>query len=289
MGEVVIKRGVGIEVTNHRSKFIYDELHGFIGLHNIEVSIVDTPTFQRLRRIKQLAQAWYVYPGAIHTRFSHSLGVFRLAELISNKFIREGFINEDEALLLRVSALLHDIGHTPYSHTLEQYFLQKYGLRHEDITSWIISEDPYINESLKSNGIDPNEIVAIIRGLHRNRLLSLVLSSDLDVDRLDYLPRDALHTGVAYGLIDLDRIIQTLSVSKDGMLAIPPKAIQAVESFYIARLHMYRAVYYHKTITSYQLLLGTIYRLMIEAPNILPYLDPFTNPNGIILTKNQGN
>jgi len=262
-------------------KYVYDEIHGFIPLKEVDLRIVSTPTFQRLRRVKQLAQAWYVYPGAVHTRFSHSLGVMRLASIISDKFIDMGLLDEDKALLLRVAALLHDIGHTPYSHALEQYFISKYGLRHEDLTVHIIKEDPYITEALKDYGIEPDEIVTIIRGIHADRALNMILSSDLDVDRLDYLPRDALHTGVAYGLIDLDRIIQTLTLDEMRYLAIPAKAIQAVESFYIARLHMYRAVYYHKTITAYQLLLSTIYALMIENHNVRPYLEPFTTPKGI--------
>ena len=270
------------------AKFVYDELHGFIPLKGIELELVDTPTFQRLRRVKQLAQAWYVYPGAVHTRFSHSLGVFRITSVLTSKFVKDGLLSEEDADLVKVAALLHDIGHTPYSHALEQYLLVKYGLRHEDITTWIIEEDPYIKDVLIKYGIEPSEISAIIRGIHKNQTLNMILSSDLDVDRLDYLPRDALHTGVAYGLIDLDRILQTITLDKSGYLSVPIKSIHAIESFYMARLHMYRAVYYHKTITSYQLLLSTIYRLMIDDPNIRTYLEPYVDPKGIMNSVKEG-
>lgn len=262
-------------------KYVYDELHGFIPLNELELKIIDTPTFQRLRRIKQLAQAWYVYPGAVHTRFSHSLGTFMIAKILSSKLVSEGLINNDDAQILRIASLLHDIGHTPYSHALEEYFSRRYGISHEDIGKWVIEEDPYITEVLSNYGIDPKEVSAAIQGLHKCIAINELLSSDVDVDRLDYLLRDALHTGVAYGLIDKDRIVQTLTIDDYGYVAVPAKSVQAIESFYIARLHMYRAVYYHKTITAYQLLMSKIYELMCEDPIISNYLQPFTDPKGI--------
>ncbi len=267
--------------TKDTIKYVYDELHGFIPLNELELKIIDTPTFQRLRRIKQLAQAWYVYPGAVHTRFSHSLGTFMLAKILSIKLVSEGLINNDDAKILKIASLLHDIGHTPYSHALEEYFSRRYGISHEDISKWVIENDPYITEVLDNYGIDPKEVSATIQGLHKCIAINELLSSDVDVDRLDYLLRDALHTGVAYGLIDKDRIVQTLTIDDYGYVAIPAKSVQAIESFYIARLHMYRAVYYHKTITAYQLLMGKIYELMCDDPVISNYLQPFTDPKGI--------
>ncbi len=269
------------EGTEGVIKYIYDELHGFIPLNELEIKLIDTPTFQRLRRVKQLAQAWYVYPGAVHTRFSHSLGAFMVASEIGSKLVREGLLTSDEAEILKVSALLHDIGHTPYSHALEEFFSRRYGLSHEEIGKWVIEEDPYITEVLSDYGIDPKEVSASIQGLHKCVAINELLSSDVDVDRLDYLPRDALHTGVAYGLIDKDRIVHTLTIDEYGYVAIPTKSIQAIESFYIARLHMYRAVYYHKTITAYQILMSKIYELMIKELNTSELIQPYVSPEGI--------
>jgi hypothetical protein len=268
-----------IHTAGSRTKGIYDELHGYITINDIELKIIDTPTFQRLRRIKQLAQAWFVYPGAVHTRFSHSLGVMHLMGIIANKLANEGYIHRDDVQLLKLAALLHDVGHTPYSHAVEMYFLEEYKLQHEELGIWVVEEDPYITQALKDSGYDPKEVSAIIRGKHKETLYNALLSSDIDVDRLDYLPRDALHTGVAYGLIDLDRLIQTLTIDSEGFLAVPSKAVQAIENFYIARLHMYRSVYHHKTIASYQLMIKMIYELMIQ--HVKDLIEQFSEPESI--------
>lgn len=262
-------------------KYVFDEIHGYIVLDPLIRNLVDTPPLQRLRRIKQLSQAWYVFPGAVHTRFSHTLGVMRLAERVTDKLISDGLLERDERDLLRVSALLHDIGHTPYSHALEYVFYTSFGVNHEELSHMLITEEPHIRETLSDYGLSPSEVAKIVTGEHENSGFVNLLSGDLDVDRLDYLPRDALHTGVRYGLIDLERIIQTLTLDDEGNVAVHPKAIQAVESFYVSRLHMYRAVYYHKTITGYQLLLASIYELMMLEREVKSLLEPFTSLEGI--------
>ncbi len=262
-------------------KYIYDEVHGYVPLSGVELRLVDTPTFQRLRRIKQLAQAWLVYPGAVHTRFSHSLGAMYLMDMIACKFVKLGIIPKDDVELLKVAALLHDVGHTPYSHAIEEYFYRRFGVSHEDISYWIVTEDPHIRDVLNDYGLEPREVAAIIQGRHREVTYNMLVSSDLDVDRLDYLLRDALHTGVKYGLIDLHRIVATLGVNDDGYITVPEKAVQAAESFYIARLHMYRSVYYHKTITSYQLLINAIYEGMACEDSLKQLLSPFSTAEGV--------
>jgi len=262
-------------------KYVYDEVHGYIPLTDLELSIIDTPTFQRLRRVKQLAQAWFVYPGAVHTRFSHCLGAMHLMGYIAGRLSREGLIPKDDLQLLKIAALLHDVGHTPYSHAIETYFRERFQVTHEDISAWIITEDPHIKDVLGEHGIEPREVAAIVSGRHKDPTYNMLLGSDLDVDRLDYLLRDALHTGVKYGLIDIHRITTTLTVDEGGYIAVPEKAVQAAESFYIARLHMYRSVYYHKTITAYQLLINAIYEEMIEDPRVREILGPFTTGDGV--------
>ena len=255
-----ISKHTGLRYTTR----IYDELHGYIGLTELESHIIDTPVFQRLRRIKQLSAAWLVYPGALHTRFSHSIGVMHVMGIIAEKLAREGYIPGDDIQLLRIAALLHDIGHYPYSHTLEAYYLRIDGPSHEQLARHIILRDPDLSDIISSSSIDSWEIISIIEGRHKEPVYNMLLGSDLDADRADYLPRDALHTGVTYGVIDLHRIIDTLTVSEDGSLAISYKGLHAVENFYIARLHMYKSVYYHKTIIGYEALLRLIIENLVE-------------------------
>ncbi len=246
-------------------KRIFDEVHGYIDLMEIELKIIDSPIFQRLRYIKQLATAWYVYPGATHTRFSHSLGSMHIMGLVATRLMEQGYIYDpDDIQLLRLAALLHDIGHTPFSHAIEPFYRNTISLDHEEISKIIISENRDIKEILSFYGYDPNKIIAILEGRYREPLYNQLLSSDLDVDRMDYLIRDALHTGVTYGSIDLHRIIATLVVDGEGNLAILDKGIDALENFYMARMHMYKAVYYHKTLVGYELILRKIYELLCE-------------------------
>jgi HD superfamily phosphohydrolase len=245
-------------------KRIYDEVHGYIDLSDVELQIIETPYFQRLRFVKQLAVAWYVYPGATHTRFSHSLGVAHLMGLIAENLANQGYIHSyEDVQILRLAALLHDIGHTPFSHAIEPVYRNTIGIGHEEISRLIILNSN-IRDVLNYFGYDPKTITAIIEGRHREPLYNQLLSSDLDVDRMDYLIRDALHTGVTYGIIDLHRIISTLVIDGDGNLAILDKGVDALENFYLARLHMYRAVYYHKTVVGYETLLGRIYEMLCQ-------------------------
>jgi HD superfamily phosphohydrolase len=246
-------------------KRIYDEVHGYIELSEIELKIIDSSIFQRLRFIKQLAAAWYVYPGATHTRFSHSLGAMHIMGLIASRLASLGYIySYDDVQLLRLAALLHDVGHTPFSHAIEPFYRYRLYIGHEDLSKIVILENSDIKEILSSYGYDPKTIVAILEGRYREPLYNQLLSSDLDVDRMDYLIRDALHTGVTYGSIDLHRIIATLVVDGEGNLAILDKGIDALENFYLARMHMYRAVYYHKTLVGYEMLLRKIYEYINE-------------------------
>ncbi|MCS7111247.1 MAG: HD domain-containing protein [Ignisphaera sp.] len=247
----------------HSVKRIYDEVHGYIELSEVELKIVESTVFQRLRFIKQLAAAWYVYPGATHTRFSHSLGAMHIMGLVASRLIDLGYVHSvDDVQLLRLAALLHDIGHTPFSHAIEPFYKHRLGVGHEDLSKIVILESSSIREVLSSYGYDPKTIAALLEGRYREPLYNQLLSSDVDVDRMDYLLRDALHTGVAYGSIDLQRIIATLVVDGEGNLAILDKGIDALENFYLARLHMYRTVYYHKTLVGYEMMLRKIYEYM---------------------------
>lgn len=258
---------MGVSDTGVRSvaKRIYDEVHGYIELSEAELDIVNTSILQRLRYIRQLATAWYVYPGATHTRFSHSLGAMHIAGMVATKFYKLGYIHDaDDIQLLRLSALLHDIGHTPFSHAIEPFYRHRLGINHEDISKVIIEESPELRDALSRHGFDHKEIIAILEGRYREPLYNQLLSSDVDIDRMDYLIRDALHTGVAYGIIDIHRLIATITVDGDGNIAILDKGIDAVDNFYLARMHMYRAVYYHKTLVGYELILRRVYEYLSE-------------------------
>ncbi|MEM1881162.1 MAG: HD domain-containing protein, partial [Sulfolobales archaeon] len=267
-------------------KSIYDEIYGYIPVSELELKVIETPTVQRLRRIKQLALAWYVYPGAVHTRFSHSLGVMHVIGIIANKFIDEGFMKKDDYELLRIAGILHDVGHTPYSHAIELYMTQAFRIRHEELATYVIENDPYLNDVFSNYGVTPKEVSSIIRGTHKEPLYNMLLSSDLDADRIDYLLRDSLHTGVAYGMIDIDRVLHTITVDKDGELAVPAKSVQAIENFYIARMHMYRAVYHHKTIAAFQMMMKSIYELMLS--ELREYLEPFTTISNMLSAIRKG-
>ncbi len=267
--------------------YVYDELHGYVKLAGVFKDIVSTKVFQRLRRIRQLPFAWYVYPGATHTRFSHSLGSMYIADLIARRLSEEGFISKDDVLLVKVSALLHDVAHAPYSHSLEPLLMEWWGREWGDLLEAVITQDPELREVMEKHGVDPSGIVSVLRGRSSCGLLNDMVSSDIDVDRLDYLPRDAYHTGVAYGRIDLHRLVEFLVPGSAGMV-VPLKALNALESFYIARLHMYKAVYYHKTITGYQILLRNVYSELAKYRELRDVLETYTDFGGVLRAIREG-
>ncbi|ASJ00738.1 HD domain-containing protein [Thermococcus gorgonarius] len=205
-------------------KLVHDPIHGYIELDEFAIKIVDTPEFQRLRRITQLGFAFLAYPSARHTRFEHSLGTFHLAKEIRhyNPEI------EEEAVY---AALLHDIGHYPFSHTLEGLFP-----RHEENTVWLIKHGE-IRDAIEEN----YSVSKLIKFLKHP-----VVSGDIDSDRMDYLVRDAYYTGAAYGVVDLERLVRNLIFTK-GMLVVGAKGIMAAQNLLLARAMMYPTVYFHHT------------------------------------------
>jgi len=256
-------------------KHIHDSVHGYIGITAVEREIIDTPVFQRLRHIRHLGLADFVYPAASHTRFSHSLGSMFVMDRLATQLISNGKIESNVLQKLRLAALLHDLGHYPFSHVVEGVMKDLYGKadgRHESLTEKVVQKTQ-VQEILRSNGQDPDEIVSIVRGNHKNKLYNFLLSSDFDVDRIDYLLRDALHTGVAYGYVDVNRLVRTVTVDPEGArLAVLEKGRQAMENFLIGRYHMYQTVYYHKTVAAFELMLKTIYSQLVSS-SIMPDLN----------------
>lgn len=245
---------------------IYDSIHGYIGLTSSELSIVNSLIFQRLHQIRHLGTAYFVYPGATQSRFSHSLGAMFVIGRIAEKLRQLGYLKDiDEIQKLRLAALLHDVGHYPFSHVIENSILRlgdgEVG-RHEDFSNHLIRKSP-IRDKFES--YDAEEIASILSKKYvKNPLYSLLISSDLDADRIDYLMRDAYHTGVAYGIIDVDRLIRTVKVDEEEHLAVEDKGKQALENFLMARYHMYQTVYYHKTVVGFELMLQRIYEKMAD-------------------------
>ncbi|MBB5252413.1 HD domain-containing protein [Sulfurisphaera ohwakuensis] len=241
-------------------KKIFDEIHGYITLNDIETKLVDTPIFQRLRRVKQTSLAYIVYPGAMHTRFSHSIGALHLANRLGLRLYNEGVINQEEIQYLRLAALLNDLGQFPFSHSIEPLFLSK-NISNKYLRDLIITKSQEINEIFEEYSISSKKILDIYHG---QSFLSAIIDSDVDVDRMDYLIRDSKHTGVQLGNLDLDRLIDTINYGENKTIIILDKGLTSLENFYISRLHMYQSVYYHKTILGYEIQLRNIFSQLSE-------------------------
>lgn len=223
-------------------KILNDPVYGFIGVpRGLVFELVEHPFFQRLRRIKQLSLTHYVYPGALHTRFHHALGALHLMiEAIEVLRSKGTEVTQEEAEAVFIAILLHDIGHGPYSHTLENTLIN---VSHEHISTLFMEQ---LNEIF---GGSLDLAIRIFNDNYEKKFLHQLVSSQLDMDRMDYLNRDSFFTGVHEGVIGYDRIIKMLAVN-EGELVVEQKGIYSVEKFLIARRLMYWQVYLHKTVLS---------------------------------------
>jgi len=223
----------------NKRKIINDPVHGFIKVpYNILFDLIEHPYFQRLRRIKQLGLTHLVYPGAMHTRFQHALGAMHLMSSAVDTLRSKGHdISNVESEAVHAAILLHDIGHGPFSHVLEHSLVE---VSHEDISQMMMHQlDQELNGQLKI-------AIAIFNNSYHKKFLHQLVSSQLDMDRLDYLKRDSFFSGVSEGVIGSDRIIKMLNVVNDK-LVIESKGIYSIEKFLVARRLMYWQVYLHKT------------------------------------------
>ncbi|HVX49408.1 MAG TPA: HD domain-containing protein [Chitinophagaceae bacterium] len=244
-----------------RRKIINDPVYGFITVDNPLIhSIISHPYYQRLRRVHQMAFAHLVYPGAVHTRLHHSLGAYHLMCQAVNELKAKGVeITYAEEEAVKAAILLHDIGHGPFSHALENILLP--GTNHEEIGLQIMQKMNIELNGKLSLAID------IFTGRYNKHFLHQLISSQLDVDRMDYLSRDSFFTGVSEGVISYDRILKMLVVH-DGGLMIEEKGIYSVEKFLIARRLMYWQVYLHKTVLGAEKMLVKIIERVKEIFNI---------------------
>lgn len=236
---------------------ITDPIHRYIRFTELEREIIDTPVFQRLRKIRQLAGAHLVYPSAQHTRFEHSLGTMHLAGLAGQTLLDKGYIEKKDQLeSLRLAALLHDIGHGPFSHLFEEVLIGR-GMStssHENMGKKIIRET-IIKDKLEKYGYDSDSICNLSFGESPFMFYNEIIAGGLSSDIMDYLPRDSFFTGVEYGKIDYYRLISSFEVLSNGHLGINKSAINSLESMLISRFQMFKAVYFHKTVRSAEVML----------------------------------
>ena len=237
----------------NKKKIFNDPVYGFVAIpHDILFDLVEHPYFQRLRRIKQLSLTHYVYPGALHTRFHHAMGALHLmGQAIEVLRSKGADISEEEAIAVSIAILLHDIGHGPFSHTLEHTLVN---VHHEEISLLFMER---LNEEFDGQ---LSLAIDIFKNKYSKKFLHQLISGQLDMDRMDYLNRDSFFTGVHEGVIGYDRIIKMLAVH-DGKLVVEEKGIYSIEKFLIARRLMYWQVYLHKTVlVAEQMLIKTLER-----------------------------
>ena len=233
-------------------EIIRDPLWNNIAVDPLAMRLVDTPAFQRLRYVRQLGLAFLVYPGATHSRFEHALGTYHLtrrAIALLDERSALGNVARSACPMVRIAALLHDIGHYPFSHALEEIG----ALHHEEVARPLITDGAVAEELRRGLGADaPDKVMALIRGKSASPLQRLI-SGSLDLDKLDYLRRDAFMCGVPYGEIDVDRLLNSLTIveGESGLeIGIVEKGLSALESLLFARYQMYRNVYWHHAVRS---------------------------------------
>jgi len=254
---------------------IKDPVHGYVYITEAEREVIDSFPVQRLHRLRQLAGAEYVYPGANHTRFEHSIGVMHLAGLLTDNPHLSQVLSEDEVQQVRIAALLHDVGHGPFSHIFEHLLTKFLKKTHEDMTTWVVQESE-LGDIVKGLGYDPDLIGKLAVGsLHEpdKAFIDQIIRSAVDVDKLDFVVRDTYHTGAEYGYVDIFRLIHMLDVL-DENLAVDLGALSALESFILARIESFKSIYFHRVGRAVQIMLATA---MEEAKDELGLVD-FQSP-----------
>jgi len=248
------------------SERIYrDPVHNIIRLRTDTVEgelmmrLIDAAEFQRLRRIKQLGLGLFTYQGAEHSRFTHSLGAFHLMTRVLDRLSERYSIDPEDRIAARAAALLHDVGHGSFSHVMEKVL----NFHHEQWTvEVLLSEETEIGQVLRSHSSQlPNTVASIIEGKFKPSALAQLVSSQLDVDRMDYLLRDSLMTGAKYGIYDLEWIVNALAIDESAdRIYVEARGLYAVEEYLQARYYMFRQVYFHRTLRSAEAVLRSIIR-----------------------------
>ena len=255
---------------------IIDPIHDFIRVSGPELKIIDNPIFQRLRRIRQLSGAHLTYPGAQHTRFEHSLGVMHISGQAGQALQEKGILKKDDIENLRLAALLHDIGHGPFSHLFEEILQEKRKISHEEIGKRIILKTE-LGDLLSKSGYDKKFITKLAFGDSKLQFMNEIISGVLSADMMDYLLRDGYYTGAEHAKVDHKRLTQSLEVYQKK-LALEKSALYSFESMMHSRYQMFKAVYFHKTVRSAEVMLLESMRLADEelgltSLNLLDYVE----------------
>lgn len=237
-------------------KVFKDPVHRYVRVKEKVIwDLIATPEFQRLRRIKQLGTTFFTFHGAEHSRFNHSLGVYEIVRRIIKKIENSPHWKKEEELVTLCAALLHDVGHGPFSHSFEKVF----DLDHEQFTKRIILEDTEINRVLREKDPSfPERVAQIINQTYDNQLVVSLISSQIDADRMDYLLRDAYYTGVSYGQFDMERILRVMR-ARENEIVIKSTGMHAVEDYILSRYQMYWQVYFHPVTRSAEVILTKIF------------------------------
>ena len=241
---------------------IIDPIHDFIRAYGTEITIIDNPIFQRLRRIRQLSGAHLVYPGAQHTRFEHSLGVMHIAGQAGQVLQEKGIVNSNDIENIRLAALLHDIGHGPFAHIFEEVLQRKKKASHEEIGRDLILKTE-IGDDISKSGFDKKLITKLAFGDSKFQFMNEIISGALSADMMDYLLRDGYFTGAEHAKIDHKRITQSLDVYQKK-LALEKSALYSFESMMHSRYQMFKAVYFHKTVRAAEVMLLESIRLAYD-------------------------
>jgi HD superfamily phosphohydrolase len=237
---------------------IKDPVHGYVYITEAEKNLIDSYPVQRLHRLRQLAGSEFVYSGANHTRFEHSIGVMHLAGKLAENQNLSQLLSEDEIQLSRMASLLHDVGHGPFSHVFEHLLVKFLNKTHEDMTRWIIQKSE-LRDIISAVGYDPDDVGKLAVGELRRpgqAFLDQIIQSAVDIDKLDFVVRDTYHTGAEYGYVDIFRLIHMLDVLGEN-LAVDVGALSALESFVLARLESFRSIYFHRVGRAAQIMLAT--------------------------------
>ena len=234
---------------------IRDPVHGYVRITEVERDLIDSPYLQRLRRVHQLAGSYLVYPGAVHTRFEHVVGAMHVAGDIAESLLGDGAADRERIQEVRLAALLHDVGHGPFSHMYEEVLEARSDTTHEDISQRIVLETP-VRDVLERHGFSPKVLASLAVGRQSGRpaYMNEIIAGGLSADIMDYLLRDSYFTGVEYGKVDIHRVMDSLRVA-GGHLALDEAALYAFEALLLARYQMFKAVYFHRTVRAAELML----------------------------------
>ncbi|MHA1267216.1 MAG: HD domain-containing protein [Candidatus Helarchaeota archaeon] len=280
------KRNIGI---------IKDTVFGYISISQPIKEIIDSYPLQRLRRIRQLAGSEYVYPTATHVRFAHSLGVMHLAEQLLMNLAKSIEVTEDLLNQIKIAALLHDVGHGPFSHIFEALLIHELNKTHEDMTTWII-ENSELAALLEKQGHNSKDISKLAVGklsTPEQNYLNQIIASAVDVDSMDYIVRDSHFSGAEYGFVDIFRLIYTIDIF-EGDLAVDVSALATLEAFLLARYESFKSIYFHKTSRAVQIMLEEalmkaneeLKLTQFETPNEYLKWDDFTTWTALKNSKN---